>query len=65
MKQIKLEVGKQYLRQNGTTVTVVGEYDGRIPFVCSDGFWRRKDGTTPGATPLTVDLIKEIREDEK
>lgn len=65
MSEIKLEVGKQYLCQNGTTVTVVGEYGGNIPFVCSDRFWRRKDGTTPGTTPLTVDLIKEIKEAKK
>lgn len=64
MTKIKLEVGKQYLCQNGTTVTVMGEYGGSIPFACSDSFWRRKDGTTPGAPPLTVDLIKEIKEDE-
>lgn len=51
--------------QDGTTVTVLGEDDSSIPFACSDGFWRRKDGTTPGAYPLTVDLIKEIKEGKK
>jgi hypothetical protein len=60
MKTIRLCVGMQYRTRQGDVVTVESKYSGDIPFLCSDGFWRRVDGTTPGAELGAVDLVEEI-----
>lgn len=64
MTNIKLEVGGRYLNKEGEVVVVEKRDGASIPFYCSDGFWRDKDGTTPGNNCHIFDLIEEIKEDE-
>jgi hypothetical protein len=62
---IKLEVGKKYLRRDGSTVEIVGYKEGAYyPFRTSENAGYQPDGRHHKYVSSKFDIISELKEDE-